>query len=606
MRKLINDITDLVKKGNQKVNDSLDEVQVKTIRTTLENKSEAELKKDLEETNEKIKSLKKELKKDGVIKFLNIIDDGTTWAIRIIVPGGLAIGQVKTRLKPLNMLLCRKKAIHECLRMCKKKSKPAKESVTENFNSSLDIFTQEECNLMNALVVQETQSGFLMGYDVANTAVLSNNELHEEINVINNLIKKSKCNTEFIDKYAEGVCIQEKLVALENQRLTGEKMIYNRHTENIKDICPLYENTFGILRANVGYSDNSDVNTISAIESAINLADLEYGAAPYLIKRVLPLTNMYVLNESSTDTIDLFPKVLKRNIIEEFKVSTENINAYQYILNEAYEAVKDSDNFIYRDEMKVLCESINTLIKDICLGSARAVMESVGPQPLSKSDEQTLSIFENYLSDNIYNLCKDDNDINIEQLTEALRPLEQMELLLEAKGHNSVIWKAGYAVEKKTRKILNNGKGAYDTAGRNSSGFSEAGRNVEKLVNYPLNKIIQGDKEERRTRIVEGRWRLKIWKLVRKAILGKFLWMCLGPVSAAIGIMTSVAADKLLDRKTKNDIIHEMQTELKLTEEKIEDAKADGNKKEKYALMRLRDKLEKDISRINYGLAGKY
>ena len=49
-----------------------------------------------------------------------------------------------------------------------------------------------------------------------------------------------------------------------------------------------------------------------------------------------------------------------------------------------------------------------------------------------------------------------------------------------------------------------------------------------------------------------------------------------------------------------------METELKLVDEKIEDAKSDKKDKEKYQLMRIKAKLEKEIDRIKFGLGSKY
>ena len=45
-----------------------------------------------------------------------------------------------------------------------------------------------------------------------------------------------------------------------------------------------------------------------------------------------------------------------------------------------------------------------------------------------------------------------------------------------------------------------------------------------------------------------------------------------------------------------------MERELEIIEEKIEDAKGDGNKQAKYALMRTRNDLKTAIQRIKYNL----
>ena len=56
------------------------------------------------------------------------------------------------------------------------------------------------------------------------------------------------------------------------------------------------------------------------------------------------------------------------------------------------------------------------------------------------------------------------------------------------------------------------------------------------------------------------------------------------------------------DKKTRDKVVRELEEELKITREKIEDSRSDGNKQAKYALMRLESKLEKQIAEVKYGL----
>jgi hypothetical protein len=46
----------------------------------------------------------------------------------------------------------------------------------------------------------------------------------------------------------------------------------------------------------------------------------------------------------------------------------------------------------------------------------------------------------------------------------------------------------------------------------------------------------------------------------------------------------------------------ELETELKITREKIEDAKGENAKEKKYQLMRIESELEKEIFRIKHGM----
>ena len=66
-------------------------------------------------------------------------------------------------------------------------------------------------------------------------------------------------------------------------------------------------------------------------------------------------------------------------------------------------------------------------------------------------------------------------------------------------------------------------------------------------------------------------------------------------------IKTMAGFDDTQKKEAKDAIINELELELKLTREKIEDAKSAGNTKAKYELMRVEHKIEKEIYRIRYG-----
>ena len=78
-------------------------------------------------------------------------------------------------------------------------------------------------------------------------------------------------------------------------------------------------------------------------------------------------------------------------------------------------------------------------------------------------------------------------------------------------------------------------------------------------------------------------------------------YFVLGPAWAVVTFMVSRAL-KSDDKKTRDKVVRELEEELKLTREKIEDSRSDGNKQAKYALMRLESKLEKQIAEVKYGL----
>jgi hypothetical protein len=122
-------------------------------------------------------------------------------------------------------------------------------------------------------------------------------------------------------------------------------------------------------------------------------------------------------------------------------------------------------------------------------------------------------------------------------------------------------------------------------------------------INKTIDEFKKRDKDERRERIVSGSFRLKIKNFFKKGINLIFIGgMVANPIIGLIGILTSMGIDKHIEEKERKLILKDMEDELVIVNEKIDDAKSDGDKKAKYELMRVKAKLEKDIERIKFNL----
>ena len=75
-----------------------------------------------------------------------------------------------------------------------------------------------------------------------------------------------------------------------------------------------------------------------------------------------------------------------------------------------------------------------------------------------------------------------------------------------------------------------------------------------------------------------------------------------GKIFAIVGLLGSIAIDKGLDAKTRRQMLKEFDTEIQVIDEKISDARSAGKRREKYHLMRLKNKLESERTRVRYGL----
>ena len=68
--------------------------------------------------------------------------------------------------------------------------------------------------------------------------------------------------------------------------------------------------------------------------------------------------------------------------------------------------------------------------------------------------------------------------------------------------------------------------------------------------------------------------------------------------SLAYASVISNDVSKQKDVRIRNELARELDTNIKVCEEKINDATADGNKEEKYRLMRIKSELEKEAIRV--------
>lgn len=123
------------------------------------------------------------------------------------------------------------------------------------------------------------------------------------------------------------------------------------------------------------------------------------------------------------------------------------------------------------------------------------------------------------------------------------------------------------------------------------------------LVGSTMDRVAKMDSDERKRRILEGSFRFKLFKIIRTAILSGAAW-AVNPALGVITLIASVARHAGLDAQARKTLIQELQTELSVTTEKIRDADQKGETQKKYQLMRIRDRLNHDLQRIQFSLKG--
>lgn len=120
---------------------------------------------------------------------------------------------------------------------------------------------------------------------------------------------------------------------------------------------------------------------------------------------------------------------------------------------------------------------------------------------------------------------------------------------------------------------------------------------MDKWFNDTL-KEIQGESRNRnREEIVENSLP-RLSKMIKRAIGLGVAW-AVNPAIAAISLVTMVVTSKHATEKEKKRVLSELKKELEIVEEKLKDADSNGDRNEKYQLMRLKQKLTTDIDRVS-------
>lgn len=127
-------------------------------------------------------------------------------------------------------------------------------------------------------------------------------------------------------------------------------------------------------------------------------------------------------------------------------------------------------------------------------------------------------------------------------------------------------------------------------------------RNAIKSIKDLTHKFDEADDERRKKFMTEPGFRKKAFRNLKLAILYG------GAADIKLSFVPVVAVcrhfSKAKDVRIRNELVRELETELSVCEEKINDANSKGDEKEKYRLMRIRDRLKTEITRVK--LNSKY
>lgn len=154
----------------------------------------------------------------------------------------------------------------------------------------------------------------------------------------------------------------------------------------------------------------------------------------------------------------------------------------------------------------------------------------------------------------------------------------------------------------KFKKTVANGKRNFVDVKNAGKAVVKIPNNVSASVKKQIEEWDELDDNKRKEYISRPGFRKKYFKAL-KIVISHYVAFLINPVLNVV-LLISQHFSKTKDERIKNELVRELKAEIKVTEEKIEDAKAKDDKEQKYKLMRIKEKLDAEVVRI--GTNSKY
>lgn len=174
-------------------------------------------------------------------------------------------------------------------------------------------------------------------------------------------------------------------------------------------------------------------------------------------------------------------------------------------------------------------------------------------------------------------------------------------VLLEANGTlKDKAKKVAIKADEKSRDLTNKARKGIDDTRRVTTITGKAVGRLANLIDSTYVKLRDMDKDQQRKALLTGGIYKRAFKFFRLAVVGGSVSL-FSPALSLIVMVCMIARRHMNDTKLINDLKHDLETERRIINEKIRDADSNGDKKQKYQLMRLEDKISKEIARLESG-----
>lgn len=379
-------------------------------------------------------------------------------------------------------------------------------------------------------------------------------------------------------------------------------------------------------------NSNAIANYVSVIEGIVLPDHLRYipeilTKNTVIVREANNSTDLQVLSKALT-----FPSSVSDKIVEYGECSLEIMSGINNILeldirqiNELVESGEGNDFLTpYIGNMTAAHNAVNKLIQDRIqyirehIGQMAPIYGGVVEEDVDLEDQLTKS-FKDYF--NVKSLQRsfsvefvkaffnEGEGVSLESINNLMSiahdydmAVELDDVLAEKLGVvRSAARKAALGAEKASRNTAHSMRRSQTANQRVTAVVKRVPKHIENVMDRTIGSLIKMDRGERRKRIIEGGYKTRLFRIIRNAIIGGTAFL-VSPALAAVALIVVVANDKRLDIKVRRRIVTELETELTIVTEKIDDAKAANEKQKKYQLMRIKNKLEREIIRIKYNI----
>ena len=349
------------------------------------------------------------------------------------------------------------------------------------------------------------------------------------------------------------------------------KKVYTSNNENLND--DKYQND--MLVKTIASSLSNDVDYQTYIQ---NIQD--------------PRLKCVMENLSSSSPSNEYNKLYKEDASEYDPCFTTPADAVNRIFDDDiyYEGAQHLNESIYmekRNKQHVMDNIILELALDMYYNSTNPDHEIFLKNDFTEYGSSITSVMESYMEKESEYELMTEAFFNKNKDSKPKRPKESVTDIIKRKGIQADLKAKKYMAKAETKGLK----------------IKEAGKAVLSAPTTVINRIkgTQNDfknasEEKKKEMLAKPGYRQKLYKNLKLAIL--YGGAATTNLSLVPIVMILRSFQKQDDKRIRDEVLNELKTEIKIIDEKISDAQSNGDQKQKYELMRTKDKVEQELVRV--------